>query len=210
MMPTDDIHDSSAATEAAPTSLAPGTTANLIRRIRAGESAAREELFRRYLPLLQRWARGRLPAHSRDVADTDDLVQVTLMSALGRVEQFEPRYHGSFLSYLRQVFLNELRHEIRRSRRQERQPMPDDIVDEDLPTMLEQIVGAEQLRAYQSALGTLTKRQQEVLIMRIEFGMSYPEIALETGRSADAVRIMATRAAVELGRMLGAQHDQDQ
>ena len=180
------------------------TTASLIRRIRGGDGTAREELFRRYLPLLRRWARGRLPVHSRNVADTDDLVQVTLMCALGRVEEFEPRYHGSFLAYLCQVFLNEVRHEIRRSRRtSEQQPLSDDIRDEDMPTMIEQIVGVEQLRAYQHALGTLTKRQQEVLIMRIEFGMSYPEIAFETGRSPDAVRIMATRAAIELGRMLG-------
>ena len=36
--------------------------------------------------------------------------------------------------------------------------------------------------------------------------MTYPEIALELGASADAVRIMASRAAAELARHLGQGH----
>jgi DNA-directed RNA polymerase specialized sigma24 family protein len=42
--------------------------------------------------------------------------------------------------------------------------------------------------------------------MRLEFGMTYPEIALELGGNVDAVRIMATRAAAELAKKLGQAH----
>jgi hypothetical protein len=41
-------------------------TVVLIRRIRAGDAAAREDLVRRFLPILRRWAHGRLPAQLRD------------------------------------------------------------------------------------------------------------------------------------------------
>ena len=46
-------------------------TTTLIQRIRSGDECAREQLFQRYLPLLQRWAVGRLPSHARKLADTD-------------------------------------------------------------------------------------------------------------------------------------------
>ena len=66
-------------------------TVTLIGRIRDGDDSAREELFRRCLPLLRRFARGRLPAQRRDMAETDDLVQVTLLRALNNVERFDAR-----------------------------------------------------------------------------------------------------------------------
>lgn len=183
----------------------PEATVTLIQRIRAGDGGARELLFRRYLPLLRRWAHGRLPRAARDLADTDDLVQVTLLRALNRIEDFDPRHPGSFLAYLRQILLNEVRGEVRRlGRGPQRDAMPDDISAEDAPTVLEQLVGNERLMLYQRALAELPRRQQEVLVMRLEFGMTYPEIALETGSTPDAVRIMATRAAADLARKLGA------
>src|SRR5262245_31483701 len=85
------------------------STAVLVDRIRHGDEAALERLFERYLPLLQRWAHGRLPARARGTADTDDLVQVTLMRALKRIEVFEVRREGAFLAYLRSILLNAVR-----------------------------------------------------------------------------------------------------
>jgi len=51
-----------------------GTTIQLLARARQGDSAALEEVFARAIPLLTRWARGRLPRWARDMVDTDDLV----------------------------------------------------------------------------------------------------------------------------------------
>ena len=69
--------------------------------------------------------------------------------------------------------------------------------------MIEQAVGYERLRAYEAALAELPKRQQELIVMRLEFGLSYSEIAAEVASTADAVRMMIARAIVQLAEQLG-------
>ena len=61
------------------------TTFRLLERVRAGDQAALEALFARYLMPLRRWASGRLPRHVRDAADTQDLVQETLLQTFKRM-----------------------------------------------------------------------------------------------------------------------------
>jgi RNA polymerase sigma-70 factor (ECF subfamily) len=182
----------------------PEPTVALIRRIREGENAAREVLLKRYLPVLRRWAHGRLPASARDLSDTDDLVQVTLLRAMNNIGEFDARHTGSFLAYLRQILLNQVRDELRR---QQRRPggaeLDTEIPDLETPPLVEQMLGHERVRAYEKALAQLPKRQQELIVMRMEFGMSYPEIAAEVDSTPDAVRVMVARAIMQLSRELG-------
>ncbi len=96
----------------------PESTFRLLDRARSGDQEALEQLFGRYLKPLQRWARGRLPGWARDLADTDDLVQDTLVQTFKRIEGFEPRRVGALQAYLRQAVLNRIRDELRRKRRQ--------------------------------------------------------------------------------------------
>lgn len=184
-------------------SAAADSTGELLRRIRAGDLDARERLLARYLPMLRRWAHGRLPRHARDLADTDDLVQVTLLRAANHLDRFEYDGAGCFLGYLRQVLLNALRNEIRRSATHAGVPAePDSFVDEDAMTPLEAAVGRERVRHYEAALATLPRRSQELLVMRIEFGLDYEDIADETGQSRDAVRMAIKRAVASLARAM--------
>ncbi|MEO7326785.1 MAG: sigma-70 family RNA polymerase sigma factor [Dokdonella sp.] len=179
-------------------------TMTLIRRIRTGDAGAREQLVRRFLPLLRRWAHGRLPQQMRDLNETDDLVQATLFKAMTRLDQFESEGPGAFLAYLRQALLNQVRDEIRRHRRRpEHGDIDVELSDPDTPTLIEQIVGSERVRAYEQALAALPKRQQGLIVMRVEFGMSYPEIAAEVESTPDAVRVMVARAIVLLSHALG-------
>lgn len=178
-------------------------TVVLLRRIRSGDAGAREDLFRRYLPLLRRWALGRLPASARDLSDTDDIVQVTLVRALNHLDDFESQHPGAFLAYLRQILLNQVRDELRRrQRRPEFGELDAEMADAESPTLLEQMLGHERLRAYENALAELPKRQQGLIVMRLELGLSYPEIAVETGGTTDAVRVMVSRAIVQLAKGL--------
>ena len=94
------------------------STSELIERARRGNAEAVEQLFARHLKPLQRWASGRLPKWARDLADTDDLVQDTLLQTFKRIEAFEPRRVGALHAYLRQAVLNRIRDELRRKGRQ--------------------------------------------------------------------------------------------
>ena len=181
-------------------------TIDLIRRVRSGDARARDELLKRCLPPLRRWAHGRLPRQIRDLNDTDDLVQVTLFKSLARLDQFESAGPGAFLAYLRQALLNQVRDEIRRhQRRPEHTEIDVETDDADAQTPIEQLVGSERVRAYEKALAELPKHQQGLIVMRIEFGMSYPEIAAEMGSAPDAVRMSVARAIVQLSRKIGSE-----
>lgn len=178
-------------------------TEALILRVRNGDGRARDALVRRFLPLLRQWAHGRLPRAARDLHETDDLVQLALMRALKNVGHFENEGPGSFLAYLRQILLNQVRDEMRRfSRRPPGEEINPETPDMDAPSAVERLVGAERLRAYEAALGSLPRRQQGLIVMRLELGMSYPEIAAETGGTPDAARVMVARALVHLAKAL--------
>jgi len=57
-------------------------------------------------------ASGRLPKWARDRANTDELVQKTLIQTFKRIEHFEPRRVGALQAYLRQAVLNRIRNEL--------------------------------------------------------------------------------------------------
>lgn len=180
-------------------------TAVLLESARGGDAQARERLVARFLPLLQRWAHGRLPSHARGLADTDDLVQVSLLRALDHLEGFEMRREGAFLAYLRRILMNSLRDEIRRSKRRPGEPLDGhDLVSADR-SLLEQQVGRETMEAYEAALTRLTEAQREAVIMRLEFGYSYPQVAEAMGRShPNAARMLVARALVQLAEEMDA------
>lgn len=192
-----------AAQNRSPTSSELETTSDLLARVRAGDGAARERLVARYLPILRRWAHGRLPFSARGLADTDDLVQVTLLRALDRVEEFEPRREGAFLAYLRSILLNAIRYEIRRSVRLPGGAKLGENVADPEPSPLEQAIGRDLLDSYETALATLPEDQQEAVILRVEFGFTHEEIAAATGSpSANAARMRVSRALVRLAEAL--------
>lgn len=180
------------------------TTAFLLDRVRGGDGAARERLAARYLPMLQRWAHGRLPPPTRDLTDTDDLVQVTLFRVLKQIGTFEYGGAGSFLAYLRSTLLNLLRNEIRRvARRGESVEFDDETAGDELSSPLEQAIGRQRLERYEAALDALPARSRELVIMRLEFDMTYEDIARETQSTPDAVRMAIKRAVEALARQLG-------
>ncbi len=183
----------------------PASTTTLVQRIRGGDTGARDVLIRRYLPALQRWARGRLPRRAGSMADTDDLVQLTLMRALERVDQFEPRETGSFLAYLRKILINKVRDEIRyRDRRPEATTLPAGLPAPEA-SALETVIARDQLDAYEQALTQLTGEQQEAVILRVECGCSYREVAEAIGSPSDnAARMCVVRALVKISEVMNA------
>src|SRR4029453_5349655 len=175
------------------------STFHLIERARAGDQEALERLFCRYLKPLQRWASGRLPKWARDLADTDDLGQDTLVQTFKRIEDFEPRRVGALQAYLRQAVVNPLRNRLRGNGGQPHATHIDGIEVERVELPLEQAIGREAVERYETALQRLTAEEREAIIARVEMGYSYEELAEALGKpTSEAARKAARRALVRL------------
>ncbi len=175
------------------------STFHLLERARAGDEEAANRLFARHVRPLQRWASGRLPKWARDVADTDDLVQETLLQTFKRIGQFESRGVGALHAYLRQAVLNRIREELRRKSRRPDGTSLSGLEEGSHLSPLEQAIGSEALDRYEGALARLTANEQDVIVGRVELGYTYEELAQALGKpTADAARKAAQRALVRL------------
>jgi len=174
------------------------STGVLLARARAGDAGALDSLFGRHLPRLRQWASGRLPRWARDVSDTPDLVQETLLQTLNKIDGFVPAHEGALQAYLRQAVMNRIRDEIRKRQRRPLGAMPADIETSE-PSPLEQAIGRQTVDRYEAALSRMRDEDREILIGRIELGLTYEELAEAVGKpSGEAVRKAAQRALVRL------------
>jgi RNA polymerase sigma factor (sigma-70 family) len=179
-------------------------TEQLLLRAGDGDTAALEALYGRYLPRLKRWAAGRLPAAARDLADTHDLVQDTLLQTFRNLHRFEIRGEGAFIAYLRRALLNRISNEVRRiTRKPAPGQIPEDAQGTD-PSPLEEVLGREALDRYETALQTLSESDRHAIIAKIEFGCSYEELTHILDKPTEAaarktVERALRRLAAEMG-----------
>ncbi len=179
------------------------STAALIQRVKSGDAGARDLLLCRFLVPMRRWAHGRLPARARDLLDTDDLVQDTFLRTLNHLGSLPLDGEGSFLAYLRRILLNRITDQIRRvDRWPGRDVLPDPLPDAG-PSPLEAAIGHEALERYDHALLSLPGPQQEAIMLRLEMGFGYDEIAAALGYpTPNAARAAIARALVRLVRSM--------
>jgi hypothetical protein len=81
------------------------TTAWLLDRARSGDRQAHRQLVERVEPLLRRFAHGRIPQLLRHKEDTADLVQLTWLKVLDKLDGIDAREPGAFFAYLRAVLI---------------------------------------------------------------------------------------------------------
>lgn len=179
----------------------PTSTLDLLQRARSGDRHALDLLFARYVPLLQRWATGRLPRWARDLADTHDLVQETLLQTFKKIDTIEYRGEGALRAYLRQVLVNRIRLEFRkRSGRPDRTGLDEQQADPN-PSPLEEAIGQQALERYEAALERLRPQEREAIISRVEMGLTYEELAVVLGKpTPEAARKTAERALIRLAK----------
>jgi RNA polymerase sigma-70 factor, ECF subfamily len=175
------------------------STLALVERVKAGDREALDGLVARYLPALRRWASGRLPRWTRDLLDTDDLVQETMIRAINRIDRFDARHEGALQAYLRQAVVNRIRDEIRRGKRSPVEMPLDDNAADHAASPLELAIGAEALERYEAALARLRPEEREAIVARIEMDGTYQDVARALGKpSADAARMAVSRALLHL------------
>ena len=177
------------------------STLELVHRAKAGDRDALERLVERCLPPLRRWASGRLPRWTRDLMDTDDVVQETIVRAVNRLENFEPRHVGALQAYLRQAVMNRIRDEVRRSGRTPAATTIGDDHQDRAASPLDEAIGHEAVERYEAALARLRPDEREAIITRVEMDASYDAVARALGKpSADAARMAVSRALLRLAQ----------
>lgn len=175
------------------------STFGLLERARHGDQGALDRLISRHMNPLKRWARGRLPKWARDVADTDDLIQDTLLQTFRRIDDFEARGVGALQAYLRQAVINRVRDELRKKGRRPEATELDGLEIDSGMSPLEEAIGRESVARYERALATLRDEEREAIIGRIEMGYTYEELADVLGKpTSEAARKAARRALVRL------------
>jgi len=164
----------------------------LIRRIRAGDTAVFEALMRRYNQRLYRVAR----AIVKDDAEAEDVMQQAYLDAYTHLHQFEHR--GSFAAWLTRITVREaLAGQRRRAAVAITEPIgagPRDCIASPTPDPEQVAVAAELRRDLESIIGSLAEAYRPVFVLREVEELTTSETAEALGLSEDVVKTRLLRA----------------
>jgi RNA polymerase sigma-70 factor (ECF subfamily) len=182
---------------------------SLIRRVRAGDGKAAEELVRHYEPAIRRVARVRLvDARLRRTFDSMDICQSVFASffvraALGQYELDTPEQLLRLLVNMSHNKLVDRAREEKASRRDYRRTTSTAAEGASLlasdPTPSEEVAGAELLQEFRKRL---TDEERQLAEQRAQ-GRDWPQIAAQLGGSPEALRKKLARAIDRIGQELG-------
>lgn len=193
-------------------------TIDLLRRAKSGDAKAVGDLYARFGDRLQAVVRLRLGSRLRTKVETCDIVQETLLAALPQLEKGDFPTSGALFHWLTRLAENRIRdladhfgaqkRDAGRERPLEvRNPTGDsmfgpiaDIATTGTPSMYAS--RNEEIEALEHAIDSLPDEQREALILVRYEGMSLAEAGAVMNRSADAVRMMVSRALVKLGSLM--------
>jgi RNA polymerase sigma-70 factor (ECF subfamily) len=195
----------------------PVETTLLVRAAQAGDAAALESLFARYLPRVRQIVALRMGWRLRQMVDVDDVVQEVLLDAFQGLDKFTPRSEGSFRHWLARCVEREI---IDSARTQTRKKRGGGAVrrfsDYDSTLLGSSIFGADPTspsagvrvdelgQRLEEALLQLPAYQRDLIVLRALCGMSYAEVAAELGISREeTVRVAYSRALRQLEERLG-------
>jgi RNA polymerase sigma-70 factor (ECF subfamily) len=181
------------------------STLGLLERMRAGDRAAGDALFRQHRARLLRALRARLAPETRYLVEREELVQETFKRALSSIDRFHWRGQGAFLAWLLQIATHTLQDLARRAAAGPVAPVDArtaTLVDlaGDSATPSAAAARSEELEMLERALDRLPEGERDALVRRKILGQDYPSLAQDLGLSEAAARMRVSRAMVELSR----------
>ncbi len=168
------------------------TDAEIVERVRAGETALFEILMRRHNQRIYRVAR----AVIKDEADTEDVMQQAYINAFTHLSQFQDR--SQFSTWLTRITVHEA---LARRRKRKPEETPEDVMEtltSPQPDPERQAYAAELRRVLEAAVDSLPETYRLVFMLRDIEGLSTSETAagLELGDEAVKTRLHRARAMV--------------
>ena len=156
----------------------------------------------------------RMGRQLRSKLESMDLVQEVLIHALGGLKDFTYKDEGDFVRWLSRIAENEVRGNLRRLHAEKRNIRKEVRLDDYGPTTGGGFLGThgpiepttpsaimsrkEDLCKLEEAMDKLKPQHREAIMLTKIEGLSYGEIGVRLDMSADAVRMLATRAMVAL------------
>jgi len=168
------------------------TDAEIVDRVRAGETSLFEILMRRHNQRVYRVAR----AVIKDEADAEDVMQQAYINAFTHLNQFQDR--AQFSTWLTRITVHEA---LARRRKRKPEEMPEDVMEtlaSTQPDPERQAYAAELRGVLETAVDSLPDTYRVVFMLRDIEGLSTSETAagLELGEEAVKTRLHRARALV--------------
>jgi len=164
------------------------TDAEIVERVRAGETALFEILMRRHNQRIYRVAR----AVIKDEADTEDVMQQAYINAFTHLSQFQDR--SQFSTWLTRITVHEA---LARRRKRKPEETPEDVMEtltSPQPDPERQAYAAELRRVLEAAVDSLPETYRLVFMLRDEAVKTRLHRARAMVRSAITERIGASTA----------------
>ena len=168
---------------------------DLVRRVRASDPEAFDELYERYSPRVFGYLFQRLNGNAEEA---EDLTADVFTRVYEKIDAFQPQ--GAPLSaWVFRIAHNRLIDAVRRRPRQLHVALEDapEIVSGPVFGGVNQEVALDQIKA---GLVRLTPEQRQVIVLRFLEGRSLAETAVIAGRNEDAVKKLQARGLASLRR----------
>jgi RNA polymerase sigma-70 factor (ECF subfamily) len=147
-----------------------------------------ETLYTQHATAVYRFALGL----SGDPATAEDLVSETFFRILTRAPELRTQTALAYLlAVARNAFLQG------RRRRQREAPLPE-VLPDPSASLVTQLDGRQRLESVLLALGQLPEGERAALLLRLDQGLAYEEIAAALGISTAAAKVRVHRARLKL------------
>ena len=189
-------------------------TQELVALAKEGDESALSGLYRAYAERVRWMVRLRMGRQLRSKLESMDLVQEVLIHALSGLQDFTYKNEGDFVRWLSKIAENELRGRLRKLHAEKRNIRKEVRLDNYGPTSGGGFLGTlgpieattpsvimsrkEDMGKLEKAMDKLKPQYREAILLTKIEGLSYEEIGARLDMSADAVRMLATRAMVAL------------
>jgi len=171
-----------------------GDEADLVRAAQAGDRLAFAVLIERYWDRLYRW----LCRLTRDAAAAEDITQETFLKAFAAVNSF--RAGSNFRAWLFRIAHNNFVNQRRAARHIRRPPVPE--VAEDWKGPVGETISRENVRLIAEAVAKLPSDFRGALVLRVEEGLSFRDIAEVMGITEETARWRVFKARQKLMTVL--------